>query len=685
MRSSPTERLCRALALVAALLLSAGAGRTPAMPGPSGANHALLIGVMGYPALRERDRLIGPGNDIALVADYLRSVQGMADADIAILLDDGIHAPATLAAIRGEMARLAATVAPGDFVYLHFSGHGTQAPAPPGTDEPDGLDELFLPYDVGFWNGGTGEVENALRDDEIGTMIDAIRARGANVWAVFDACNAGTATRGGDEVRLRRVAPEVLGIPSPAGAGTATATAEAPFDILPAAPGAGTLTAFFAAQADQSTPEMNLPRGAADRRPQGLFTYTVLSELAARPDGSFADLATAILARYATEGLAPGTVPGFEGALDIAAFGVVPAPGTDLPVWPVTADGGRAGIPAGALHGLAPGDRLAVLPADPGPGTAPLTHLTLDTVAPLTASGTLDAAIDLPAGAIAAPLAPPLSVRLDLAMPDAGALPLADAARLIGGLTDAAPALAQRLSLVPAGSPADLRLVLEAGRITLVPGGGIAGDTLPATLPLGSDLAATGRALAPLILREARALLLTRAAAALPARLDGIAADLAVAAAGGTATTPLDPARLPALHPGDVVSVSVRNDAAVPVDIDVLYIAADRTIQHLRQIRTRPGDRITEPLFRVLPNGYGQELILIVQRRTTPGAAADPLTFLATGAAPTLLRAPGDDTAPSLSRYLAEAGFGTATRGPRTDSAGPAAILLVPVLTRPAP
>ena len=90
---------------------------------------------------------------------------------------------------------------PDDFVYLHFSGHGSQAPALNDETELDGLDELFLPVDIGPWNDTVGAVENALLDDEIGEMIGAIRAKGATVWAVFDSCHSGTATRASGPMR----------------------------------------------------------------------------------------------------------------------------------------------------------------------------------------------------------------------------------------------------------------------------------------------------------------------------------------------------------------------------------------------------------------------------------------------------------------------------------------------------
>ena len=62
-------------------------------------------------------------------------------------------------------------------------------------DETDGLDEIFLPVDIDKWINRDAGVPNALVDDEIGDALDAIRDKGAFVWAVFDCCHSGTATR----------------------------------------------------------------------------------------------------------------------------------------------------------------------------------------------------------------------------------------------------------------------------------------------------------------------------------------------------------------------------------------------------------------------------------------------------------------------------------------------------------
>ena len=184
-----------------------------AAPALSRENYALLIGANQYPSLEERWWLKGPANDVQLVATYLTTVAPVSFQQVHVtVLSDGVagaKAP-TLGAIRGAFADLTAEVQAGDFVYLHFSGHGTQAPALNPATELDGLDELFLPVDIGPWSDQVGEVQNALVDDEIGALIDGLRAKGANVWAVFDSCHSGTATRAveaGEEVRVRQLPP----------------------------------------------------------------------------------------------------------------------------------------------------------------------------------------------------------------------------------------------------------------------------------------------------------------------------------------------------------------------------------------------------------------------------------------------------------------------------------------------
>jgi len=172
----------------------------------------------------------------------------------------------------------------------------------------DGLDEIFLPYDVGRWNGSAGGVENAIVDDEFGTSIDALRATGAFVWVVFDACHSGTMDRGNPdaqaEERDRGLEPSELGVPLDdltLGDGDPVEGTmdedEALSEPLP-----GALVAFYAAQSWERAPEKIFRNDKGERAFFGLFSRTLADTLAANPDMSFDDLIDAVRVSYADQG-----------------------------------------------------------------------------------------------------------------------------------------------------------------------------------------------------------------------------------------------------------------------------------------------------------------------------------------------------------------------------------------------
>ena len=308
-------------------------------------NYALLIGASTYDNLEERYWLKGPANDVELVHTYLTQASPVpfAEDNVRMLADglEGSEKP-TLSAIRSSFAELTEQVQEGDFVYLHFSGHGTQAPALVPDSELDGLDEMFLPVDIGAWDDTVGAVENALVDDEIGQLIGALRAKGATVWAVFDSCHSGTVTRaapGGDDgLRMRKLDPLALGVPDDAMADAQAtsralpnprARAESPVGEVS---GEGGFVAFFAAQTNETTPEKRLPRGKPGRKSQGVFTFTIFETLAENPGLTYRQLGQEILRKYLVGNLALST-PMFEGDLDAYVFSG--EAGEKIVQWPV--------------------------------------------------------------------------------------------------------------------------------------------------------------------------------------------------------------------------------------------------------------------------------------------------------------------------------------------------------------
>ena len=294
--------------------------------------RVLLVGVSGYPSLPEHRRLRGPANDVQIMRAGLLKA-GVTANQIRILADGAVDSSAlpTRQAILDSMRMLAEQARPKDWVIVYFSGHGSQQPQLPGKHaytEPDGLDEIFLPYDIGKWDGSKMAVQGALIDDEIGHALEAISRKGASIWAIFDTCHAGGMAKAAladcstDGCPVTRfVSPSALGVPEQSlhqakpGRTKPTGTAAR----MPNNTGTGTDTNnpvfFFASQKDEPAAEEPLPdplgASGAPKRYFGLFTYLLAQALPNWSDDLGA-LASHIAQRYKAR---PYPTPLFEGAL----------------------------------------------------------------------------------------------------------------------------------------------------------------------------------------------------------------------------------------------------------------------------------------------------------------------------------------------------------------------------------
>lgn len=275
------------------------------------AARALLVGVSEYPSLPETAQLQGPRNDIPAFRELLIE-HGFSAADITVLADgipgDGLP---TQAAIRAALDAEARRSQAGDYVVLLFSGHGSRQPVLGNDGVPIGIDGIFLPRDIGRWDGSIGEVERAIDTRELGAAVAAIRKRGALVWAIFDTCYAGALLRNarpGEHDRY--VTPQELGVP-PA---LLRAAPDVPLattrggaigngDVKPAAQ-----VSFFAARVYEPTPELFI-----EGQWRSLFSYQLVRFLGRHPDASYRRTIDAIVDAYRDEGRTSGPIPYLSG------------------------------------------------------------------------------------------------------------------------------------------------------------------------------------------------------------------------------------------------------------------------------------------------------------------------------------------------------------------------------------
>lgn len=700
-----------------------------AQDGTARVNRALLIGVTQYSALDPRLWLNGPANDVDLVRRFLMSNASVPfrDDDITVLADlpAGDGKP-TAANIRAAFAHLAQQVTPGDFVYVQFSGHGTQLPALDPASETDGLDEVFLPRDVGTWDGRAALTGQVLRDDEIGQLLDSLRARGATVWAVFDTCHSGTVTRAalppGDDMKLRRVTPSDLGIPQAVmdaaannapgrlrSAGTREHR-DGAADFAPAPDRAtgdnghpqGSLVAFFAAQSSQRTPERRLPRGAEDRRMTGVFTFTLLQALAANPAITYRQLAQDVLRRYAVRRLSKAT-PLFEGQLDLPVFGTSNDDGAALGQrvlqWPARVNrDGSIELDAGRLHGLAPGSRLLVMgsPADGDDlavGVVEVTQADTLTARAVIASGPDGAAAPdkLPRGAwlrMAGGQRIDMALRVSLAaQSDNGAQILSRVLRLAND-TRLLPAT---VSVVRPDQPSDLTLgVLDAPSgpvLELAPSDGMVarpGDMLVPRIALGgkSDSQIADELAQTLTSMSVVHSMLALGEAMPPDGLN-IDATLLMRPDAQAPMVPLPVPPVPTLHPGNQLGIDLHNGERGPVDVNILYVQSDWAIKPILARRLQAGDRLRTPLIGIADGGFGRDRLLVVVTRAGRNTPVEDLSFLAQTSLPAMRNAAAPES--PLGSLLATAfNTGSLRAGGRKTDKTHGTMLLFDVDTAPA-
>ena len=351
--------------------------------------YALLVGCTQYPYCKRIRELNGPRNDVPLMARVLTERFGFEDKNIVRLVgwpDEPAKQP-THDNIVSAFEDLVRKATPDTQIVILMSGHGTQVPIPedqknpldPKNPESDGLDEVFLPADVKSWS--TLGLGNALRDDQIGGWLNAMRDKGASVWILFDCCHSGTMTRG-DELS-RAAGPDELEIPAAdlerakkaarkAAEVNPTSVESKPVDLRATGQGKkGNITAFYAAQPFEEAPELPRPAGVA-KVPEnyyGLMTFVVAQALLAQPEDrplSYRDLSQLVLGRYRAERGSRGPTPLFDINDNRPVLGITGKSWPQQKALTFEKHDDELRVIGGALRGMSPGCLLKLV----GPASA---------------------------------------------------------------------------------------------------------------------------------------------------------------------------------------------------------------------------------------------------------------------------------------------------------------------------
>lgn len=143
---------------------------------------ALLVGINRYsPELKANLR--GCVNDVKVMRELLIKTYGFDPENIRMVIDER----ATKQNIIDRLKWLVSNTQPGDELFFHYSGHGSQVRDRDGDELKDQLDEILCPHDLKW--------DDPLTDDFIGDMFKDIPV-GVNLTMFCDSCHSGTMTRG---------------------------------------------------------------------------------------------------------------------------------------------------------------------------------------------------------------------------------------------------------------------------------------------------------------------------------------------------------------------------------------------------------------------------------------------------------------------------------------------------------
>lgn len=166
---------------------------------------ALFVGINKF-AKYPQFTLNGCVNDAKDMSALYKDLLGFKASETAILTD----AQATKANIMANLKSMVADAKAGKLNYLVFSlsSHGTQMKDTSG-DEPDGMDEAFVPYDIAE-KSGSWDPAHIICDDEFHDLFMQL-PENVLLEVYLDTCHSGSGLRGAEfglhAPKARYVAP----------------------------------------------------------------------------------------------------------------------------------------------------------------------------------------------------------------------------------------------------------------------------------------------------------------------------------------------------------------------------------------------------------------------------------------------------------------------------------------------
>ncbi|XP_010472784.1 PREDICTED: metacaspase-6-like isoform X2 [Camelina sativa] len=138
---------------------------------------AILIGI-NYPGTE--GELLGCINDVTRTHKSLVELFGFLEENITELIDtEKSKIQPTGKNIRQAFSDLVESAKSGDFLFVHYSGHGTRLPPETGEDDDTEFDECIVPSD-----------HNYITDDDIREIVDKV-PKGCSFTFVSDSCHTG--------------------------------------------------------------------------------------------------------------------------------------------------------------------------------------------------------------------------------------------------------------------------------------------------------------------------------------------------------------------------------------------------------------------------------------------------------------------------------------------------------------